>query len=55
MQQRLATSVWSSCSSWYRDPSGRITTNWPGTVREYQRRTARLEAADFEAAELVAR
>lgn len=47
MQRRLGQSVWSSCASWYRDPSGRITTNWPGTVSEYQRRTARFDAADF--------
>jgi cation diffusion facilitator CzcD-associated flavoprotein CzcO len=47
MQRRLGESVWSSCTSWYRDPSGRITTNWPGTVREYQQRTLRLDRADF--------
>ncbi|MBF4163985.1 NAD(P)/FAD-dependent oxidoreductase [Nocardioides sp. CBS4Y-1] len=42
-QSRLATSTWATCESWYRDDSvGRITTNWPGTVREYQRRTARV-------------
>lgn len=49
IQDRLAGSVWSSCSSWYKDPSGRVTTNWPGTVAEYQQRTARFDAADFEA------
>ncbi|WP_418062960.1 flavin-containing monooxygenase [Pimelobacter simplex] len=47
MQDRLAGSVWSSCASWYRDPGGRITTNWPGTVSEYRRRTARFDPADF--------
>ncbi|WP_408899494.1 flavin-containing monooxygenase [Nocardioides sp. R1-1] len=47
MQRRLAHSVWSSCASWYREPGGRVTTNWPGTVREYQRRTARLDVTDF--------
>lgn len=47
MQDRLAGSVWSSCASWYRDPGGRITTNWPGTVTEYRRRTARFDPADF--------
>jgi len=47
MQDRLAGSVWSSCESWYRDPGGRITTNWPGTVTEYRRRTARFDPADF--------
>ncbi|MBB6629292.1 NAD(P)/FAD-dependent oxidoreductase [Nocardioides sp. KIGAM211] len=39
MQTRLSSSVWSGCTSWYRDGT-RITTNWPGQVREYQRRTS---------------
>ncbi len=49
MQRRLDRSVWSSCTSWYREPGGRITTNWPGTVAEYQRRTAAFSSDDFEA------
>jgi cation diffusion facilitator CzcD-associated flavoprotein CzcO len=49
VQQRLAGSVWAGCASWYRaDGDGRITTNWPGTVAEYQRRLAVLAPADFE-------
>ncbi len=44
---RLDASVWATCSSWYRAPSGRIVTNWPGTASEYARRTARLDPADF--------
>lgn len=48
VQRRLGDSVWSSCSSWYREPSGRITTNWPGTVAEYQERTGRFDPSDFE-------
>lgn len=55
MQQRLDGSVWSSCSSWYREPGGRITTNWPGTVAEYQRRTAAFDPGDFESVEVSAR
>ncbi len=47
MRHRLARSVWASCTSWYRDDAGRITTNWPGLVREYRRRTAHVDAADF--------
>ncbi|KRB74194.1 4-hydroxyacetophenone monooxygenase [Nocardioides sp. Root190] len=49
MQERLSKSVWTSCASWYRDPSGRITTNWPGTVAEYQTRTGQFDAHDFDA------
>ncbi|WP_414637606.1 flavin-containing monooxygenase [Amycolatopsis sp.] len=43
VQQRLAHSVWSGCSSWYRESDGRISTNWPGLVWEYHRRTAKVD------------
>ncbi|MFD5827227.1 flavin-containing monooxygenase [Lentzea sp. NPDC060358] len=43
MRSRLAGGVWSGCSSWYRADDGSVTTNWPGSTREYLRRTARLE------------
>jgi cation diffusion facilitator CzcD-associated flavoprotein CzcO len=49
LQKRLATSVWSVCSNWYRDANGRISTNWPGLLTEYQRRTAHFKTADYEA------
>jgi cation diffusion facilitator CzcD-associated flavoprotein CzcO len=42
LQERLRESVWSGCGSWYRD-GDRITTNWPGTVGEYQRRLAQVD------------
>jgi len=51
VQRRLAASVWGGCSNWYRDQTGRVTTNWPGTVVEYKERTARLDLADFQVAE----
>ena len=35
------------CDSWYRD-GRRITTNWPGLVAEYQRRTATVDWAELE-------
>ena len=47
MQDRLGTGIWSRCDSWYRDGS-RITTNWPGSVAEYQQRLARVEWGDLE-------
>ncbi|WP_435768734.1 flavin-containing monooxygenase [Nocardioides sp. SYSU DS0651] len=53
VQDRLAHSVWNGCSSWYREPSGRITTNWPGTVTEYQQRTARFDGRDYRAVPAV--
>jgi cation diffusion facilitator CzcD-associated flavoprotein CzcO len=47
MQSRLATSAWAGCTSWYVDGS-RITTNWPGLVAEYQRRTAAVDWSELE-------
>jgi cation diffusion facilitator CzcD-associated flavoprotein CzcO len=42
-------SVWTAggCQSWYVDPTGRNSTLWPGSVRAYQRRLARLEPSDY--------
>lgn len=48
LQGRLVDGVWSACSSWYRDASGRISANWPGLVTEYRRRTARFRPGDYE-------
>ena len=42
---RLAGSVWSSCRSWYRAESGRITALWPGFTREY---VERVRGQSFE-------
>ncbi len=50
MQERLADSVWSGCTSWYRTDGGRVTTNWPGLVSEYRSRTAAVDLADFAVA-----
>jgi cation diffusion facilitator CzcD-associated flavoprotein CzcO len=48
IQGRLGDSVWVSCDSWYKERGGRISTNWPGQVKEYQHRCANLDLADFE-------
>ncbi len=48
MQRRLAESVWTGCGSWYADASGRVSTNWPGTVAEYEQRCAELVLDDFD-------
>jgi cation diffusion facilitator CzcD-associated flavoprotein CzcO len=47
VQRRLASSVWACCASWYRSETGRISANWPGLVSEYDRRTRRVEIADY--------
>jgi len=49
IQRRLSDSVWVSCRSWYRDADGRISTNWPGSMAEYRRRTRAPAPADFRA------
>lgn len=51
MRDRLGRSVWAGCESWYREENGRITTNWPGLVREYRRRTARLDVTEYAVVE----
>ena len=36
MQQRLSTSVWSGCTSWYRKGhNGKVVSLWPGTMTEF--------------------
>ena len=47
VQSRLATSAWTGCRSWYRSSSGRVTTNWPGLVSEYDRRTRTLDLTEY--------
>lgn len=48
VQSRLDAGVWTTCDSWYRAASGRVTTNWPGLVHEYQRRTQTAVLGDYE-------
>jgi cation diffusion facilitator CzcD-associated flavoprotein CzcO len=52
LQARFAGTAWTQCDSWYRDENGRIVTNWPGYMREYLERTARLDAAEYRFAPL---
>jgi cyclohexanone monooxygenase len=45
-----AVEVWqASCNGYYRGPTGRIVTQWPHTMTEYQTCTAKL---DFDAYEV---
>ncbi|MBP2326270.1 cation diffusion facilitator CzcD-associated flavoprotein CzcO [Kibdelosporangium banguiense] len=48
MQRRLAGTVWATCASWYRTESGRVVTNWPGLVSEYDRRTRTADLAAYD-------
>ena len=47
IQALLSGSVWTRCSSWYRDDDGRITTNWPTLGFQY-RSQAKFDPADYE-------
>jgi cation diffusion facilitator CzcD-associated flavoprotein CzcO len=50
LRRRLADTVWTGCTSWYRADNGRVSTNWPGLVSEYHRRTRTLTPADYRVA-----
>ncbi len=52
LQARFAGTAWTQCDSWYRDENGRIVTNWPGYMREYLERTARLDTGEYRFAPL---
>ena len=48
LRERLAGSVWESgCASWYIDDQGHDTTNWPGRMSEFRRRSARVDLAAY--------
>lgn len=47
IQDRFTGTAWLRCDSWYRDDTGRIVTNWPGYMRDYDERTRRVEPADY--------
>jgi len=42
--------VWAaSCNNYYRTPNGRIVTQWPHSMTEYQLRTSRPDALNYVA------
>ena len=47
LQARFEGTAWTGCDSWYRDRHGRIVTNWPGYMREYEAAVATLDDAEF--------
>jgi hypothetical protein len=47
LQARFAGTAWLACNSWYRDRSGRIVTNWPGYMREYEQRVRVLDPTEY--------
>jgi cation diffusion facilitator CzcD-associated flavoprotein CzcO len=47
VQARFAGTAWTRCDSWYRDEHGRIVTNWPGYMRDYERLTRTLDPREY--------
>jgi cation diffusion facilitator CzcD-associated flavoprotein CzcO len=47
MDERLAGSVWVRGSNWYVNEEGRVTNNWPGSQREYRRRSRTVALSDY--------
>lgn len=50
IQARLRRTVLvaDTCHSYFQDPSGKITTQWPGFMLEYRNRTRRIRRADYD-------
>jgi cation diffusion facilitator CzcD-associated flavoprotein CzcO len=48
VQSRFEGTAWTQCDSWYRTENGRIVANWPGSMRDYERRTRELDEREFE-------
>jgi cation diffusion facilitator CzcD-associated flavoprotein CzcO len=47
-QARFAGTAWTQCNSWYRDETGRVVTNWPGYMREYEQHARVLDPSQYE-------
>jgi cation diffusion facilitator CzcD-associated flavoprotein CzcO len=47
VQERLQGSIWPRCASGYRVESGRVTTNWPGFMREYAAQVRRVRTGEY--------
>jgi len=48
VQSRFRGTAWTQCNSWYRDDTGRIVSNWPGYMRDYEQRLREFDANEFE-------
>jgi cation diffusion facilitator CzcD-associated flavoprotein CzcO len=48
LQRAMRRTVWDrDCASWYKAPSGKGTTNWPGFTFAYRRATSRFDPARY--------
>ena len=50
VQERLGKSTYADprCTSWFKDESGRITTNWCGSAVDYQERVNYVDWSDYD-------
>jgi cation diffusion facilitator CzcD-associated flavoprotein CzcO len=48
LQRRLKNTSWNLCSSWYRNPSGRITNNWPAPTARFRWKTRKFTPTDYD-------
>lgn len=47
VQKRFNGTAWTQCNSWYRDEQGRVVTNWPGYMRQYEKATRTLDPTEY--------
>ncbi|MFA4928947.1 MAG: NAD(P)/FAD-dependent oxidoreductase [Patulibacter sp.] len=47
IQKDFEGSVWTSCSSWYRNAQGRVVSNWPHRMAIYERLVERFDPAEY--------
>ena len=47
LQARFPGTAWTRCDSWYRNEEGRIVTNWPGYMREYEEQLRTFDEASY--------
>ena len=53
-QQAMSRTAWAgSCTSWYKDATGRITNNWPTWTVRYWWDTLRIRPDDFDVAPVL--
>ena len=49
--ERADSSFAGSCNSWYKTATGKITSNWSGSVEDYRAATARLDPGAYDIAD----
>jgi cation diffusion facilitator CzcD-associated flavoprotein CzcO len=47
VQANFDGTAWMTCESWYRNAEGRIVTNWPLYMRDYESSVEHLDPTEF--------